>query len=326
MVSRGHGGADAGARAGADLGVSAAAAVSHRVVLAGDAVGDRHHPDEQLRVPELPGAGGGHPAARRRLRTAMAAGADAAGDGGAAKRGNGAGRGARTGAEVVFRAGTHGRGRGRATVFPDVDLLRHDGADGLDGVAGCAAADRARGGAGTVPDCEPVWTFRGDDARAIRNRISRLARWRNLDALSFPLQAAGPECRTADFRSVPAALRLEPVVCVARQLAAKRFRGGGGRAPADEFAGRAGAVFGEPVCQCAAARGARDDLAILVHRQRREATGAVVAPGIAGALRTVAGALAGWEVRHRIHAGAGPDSSGTISSDFQFEFGLRRST
>src|SRR6267378_5874774 len=78
-----------------------------------------------------------------------------------------------------------------------VDFLCDAGANGVDGqaVAGAAAGLRA----GTFSNRQPLWAIRGDDARPVRNRVSRLGRWANVARLSVPLQATRPKQAAEDY-------------------------------------------------------------------------------------------------------------------------------
>ncbi len=100
-----------------------------------------------------------------------------------------------------------------------MDFLRHDRGDDRDSLPHSAAAHYADCGARALSHRQPVRPVCGDDQRALRDRIPGLERRRELDRVSIPQQAAGAERGAAHLRALSAALRLEPVVCVARRLA-----------------------------------------------------------------------------------------------------------
>ena len=84
-----------------------------------------------------------------------------------------------------------------------MDLLRHDGTDGVDGEAS-ESADHTRVGAGTVSHCKPVWIVCDHDARPVRDRIPRLGRWAEVVGVSIPVQAAGSGEGAGNLRAVSA--------------------------------------------------------------------------------------------------------------------------
>ncbi len=98
-------------------------------------------------------------------------------------------------------------------------LLRLDSANDLDDLAGISSANDTSSRTGTVSHCRPLRIVRGDDARALRNRVSRLGGRTELGSVPVSLQAAGSEQGTGHLRSISAALRLESVVRVAGRLA-----------------------------------------------------------------------------------------------------------
>ncbi len=100
-----------------------------------------------------------------------------------------------------------------------VALLRLDRTNDLDDLAGVSSANDASRRTRTVPHCRPLRIVRGDDARALRNRVSRLGGRTELGSVPVSLQAAGSEQGTEHLRSISAALRLESVVRVAGRLA-----------------------------------------------------------------------------------------------------------
>ena len=122
-------------------------------------------------------------------------------------------------------------------------------------------------------------SVRGDDARALRNRISRIARREDLDRLSLPLQAAGRAPGAGNLRAVPAALRMEPVVCVAWDRGANTASCSGPKSGScrtsrmSSHCSRRNPFAGSPPQQVRSV-----DLSILVHRREDEArAGNVVA-------------------------------------------------
>ena len=125
-----------------------------------------------------------------------------------------------------------------------------------------AAHCRAR----TFSHCEPVRAVCGDDARPLRDRIPGLRTTASeLDSVSVPQQAAGVERGPAHLRALSAALRLEPVVCLARRLARERD-GSSHRGAAAGWRWRcAGAVPRKSVPADSAALCARGPVAVLVH-------------------------------------------------------------
>jgi hypothetical protein len=53
---------------------------------------------------------------------------------------------------------------------------------------------------------EPLRAFRGDDPRALRDRVPRLAEWNRMDAVPVPLQAAGRSPSAGNLRALSAAI------------------------------------------------------------------------------------------------------------------------
>src|SRR5713226_1084580 len=177
----------------------------------------------------------------------------------------------------------------------NVDFLCDAGANGVDGQA-MAALDDTGFCVGAVSHRESLWTVRGDDARAVRNRVSGLGRRANVVHLPFSVQTAGSKQGTRDLRTVPAAVRLEFVVCVAEFVAPGAHRRTHGAEFASRRYGCASAFFGESVPACSAASGALRHLAILVHDARGKAcAGHVVEKAAAGPLCPYAGTRSRWK-------------------------------
>src|SRR5260370_30440789 len=88
-----------------------------------------------------------------------------------------------------------------------VDFLCDAGAIGVDGQA-VASADDAGHCAGTFSHRQPLWAIRSDDARPVRNRVSRLRRPANVARLSLTLQAPKPKQAPEDFRPLPSTFPL----------------------------------------------------------------------------------------------------------------------
>ncbi len=103
-------------------------------------------------------------------------------------------------------------------------LLCHRPRASGDFLPAAAAADLSRAPARALPHRQSVWVVRGDDSRALRNRIPGFARRQNLDAYPFRLQTAGPAQATWHLRTLSAAIRLESVVRLARPLAGLPLR------------------------------------------------------------------------------------------------------
>src|SRR5438270_2866276 len=196
------------------------APVEALVLLPRLAVPGRDHPHRQLRLPELPGSLPRRAAPRRSVpRT-----------GGAAT----ARRGAASGSQQGRR---HPPGRGAR-----LRLRRHPrrGAPRAEGFA--PPAPLARDRACALPHRQRLWALRGDDQGAVRDRVPGLSRRKNVDAVSLPLQAPGSGGRPGNLRSLPAAIRLEPVVRLARDLPRVPLGGADRGAPA-----RRGALGAAPL-------------------------------------------------------------------------------
>ena len=113
-----------------------------------------------------------------------------------------------------------------------------------------------------------LWPLRGDDAGALRDRISGQPRRPNLDRLSVSIQAAGRERASRNLRTVPTALRVESLVRVARTVAGIEL----GRTRAATTRGgkpeRAEIVSARSVRRQAAGARAHGAVSVLVHRPR----------------------------------------------------------
>ena len=131
--------------------------------------------------------------------------------------------------------------------------------------------------------------------RTLRAGVPGLRRWQNLAAISVPLQAAGPGQISRNLRSLPAALRLEPVVRFFRRVARLPNRPPDRSPPALQRPGRAGSVCRQSLPPRSAPSGARRDVAILVHHPGGETEqGPVVAARIFGAVRAYVAERVGW--------------------------------
>src|SRR5229473_3866634 len=146
----------------------------------------------------------------------------------------------------------------------DLDFLRDACATGVDGQAVAAAADAGLA-AGAVSHREPLWTIRGDDAGALRNRVPGIGRWTKLARLSLPLQATRSQQAAGNLRALSAAVRLEFVVCLAEFVAPGTDRSAHGTEFAAWGCRCAVAFCRHSVPACSATAGTRGDLAILVH-------------------------------------------------------------
>src|SRR4029077_20996725 len=121
----------------------------------------------------------------------------------------------------------------------------------------------------------------------------------DLDRLSVPLQAAGPQGAPGPLRALPAALRMEPLVRLARLLAGLPLGCEHGGGSSRREPGRPRALPPRPVRRRAAVAGAHGALAILVHPAGGEA-----------AHRRLVGAPRGGLVRARRRAAAGRRGAG----------------
>ena len=74
--------------------------------------------------------------------------------------------------------------------LPGTGFLFHHGAAAVDVCTRAAAPGSAGAGAGAISCHRYLWTVREDDPRALRDRISRHAGWKDVAHLSIPLQAA----------------------------------------------------------------------------------------------------------------------------------------
>src|ERR1700690_1738871 len=99
-----------------------------------------------------------------------------------------------------------------------LDFLRHHRPADLD-VFPAPAADDTSGRARAFSGCQSLRTVWRDDSGPVRDRVPGFRRWKKLDALSVPPQASGTEGPTWNLRPLPAAIRLEPLVCFARRMA-----------------------------------------------------------------------------------------------------------
>jgi len=82
------------------------------------------------------------------------------------------------------------------------------GRNGLDGETS-PAANFAGFGARAVSHRKSLRIVRGDDSRALRNRVSGLGRWTNVAGVSISIQTAGSKQSAGDLRAISAAVRLE---------------------------------------------------------------------------------------------------------------------
>src|SRR5215467_352877 len=98
-------------------------------------------------------------------------------------------------------------------------LLRLDSANHLDDLAGVSSANDTSSRTGTVSHRRPLRIVRGDDARALRNRVSRLGGRTKLGSVRVSFQTAGSAQGAGHLRSISAAFRLESMVRVAGRLA-----------------------------------------------------------------------------------------------------------
>src|SRR5262249_13695464 len=227
-------------RAGDRLVRVSAQALPADLLLPRDVVSGGDHPHRELRLPEL------HRAQPRRSAGGRPVPSPA---------------GSRGGACPLLVAGA---------VRAGMDLLLHGRAHARPLEAPPPAVALARHRPGALPDREPLRALRGDDLRAVRDRVPGLARRSELDAVSVPLQAAGPEGRAWHLRAVPAALRVEPLVRLARTVA--RIPVGAGRraAPARGLAAGPPALRRQSVPRRAADLGPGREVAVLVHDGGRE--------------------------------------------------------
>jgi hypothetical protein len=92
-----------------------------------------------------------------------------------------------------------------------------------------------------------------------------LQRRRHMDRLSLPQQAAGPQRSPAHLRPLSAALRLEPLVCLARRLASERVRPPHRGAPAHQRCRRSRALPQQSISAGPTALHPRRPLAVLVY-------------------------------------------------------------
>src|SRR5580700_8139061 len=76
-------------------------------------------------------------------------------------------------------------------LVPWIGFLFDHGAALVDVRTGVASSASAGAGARAVSHCEFLWAVCSDDARALRDRISGLAGWEDVDCVSVSLQAAG---------------------------------------------------------------------------------------------------------------------------------------
>jgi hypothetical protein len=97
-----------------------------------------------------------------------------------------------------------------------------------------------------------------------------VGRWTKLGGVSLPVQTARSEQSAGNLRAVSAAIRLEFVVCISECVAAGANRCTDRAEFASRGYGRAFAFCGQPLPAWSAARGARSNLAILVHDAGRK--------------------------------------------------------
>jgi hypothetical protein len=162
-----------------------------------------------------------------------------------------------------------GRGGAAAAVAGSLGGGGHDGGslvrDGGGRAISLIGVRVAGAGAGAVPDREPVRPVRHDDDGALRDRVSGHAGRGDLGAVSLSLQA--PDCGrgAGHLRPVSAEIRVEPVVCLARQLAGQCVGGGRAGPAAGQRSRRPGALSRESLSRHTACTGSDRALAILVH-------------------------------------------------------------
>ena len=122
----------------------------------------------------------------------------------------------------------------------------------------------------------------------------------------FRYKPQDPRRASGNLCPLPAALRLEPLVRLARYLAREPLGAGGREPPPRREPGRAGPLPTRPLRRQASRAGAHRPLAVRVHHPRREAAGGkLVAPPPSRPLCAGRGAAVGWD-------GGGPGGALTL--------------